>query len=58
MYSKNIIIRNLLQFLLASLKQIRISLSNAGCANFYNIFEVVVQYYTKSGVELSSITSF
>ena len=52
-WGKNMVFRDsLLQFLPASLEQLRASLAKTGRGNFYNLHEVVAQIYPESQVEL------
>ena len=51
-WRKNIVFRDSLQFLSASLEQLTASLGKSGRGNFYNLHEVVTQMYTGSNVEL------
>ena len=40
-WGKNMVFRDSLQFLPASLEQLTASLAKTGCGNFYNLHEVV-----------------
>ena len=51
-WGKNMVFRDSLQFLPASLKQLTASLVKTGRGNFYNLNEVVAQIYPESDVEL------
>ena len=48
----NMVFRDSLQFLPASLEQLTASLAKTGRGNFYNLYEVVAQIYPESDVEL------
>ena len=51
-WGKNMVFRDLLQFLPAVLEQLTTSLAKTVCGNFYNLQEVVAQIYPESDVEL------
>ena len=51
-WGKNMVFRDSLQFLPASLEQLTASLAKTGRGNFYNLHEVVAQIYPELDVEL------
>ena len=51
-WGKNIVFRDSVQFLPASMEQLTASLAKTGRGNFYNLHEVVSQIYPGSDVEL------